>query len=103
MLDLVSSEDVYGNFLDHVPSDSTDYDASCICYKLPFGAFPEIDVSELTTPTPGRKKMRSLKPEGLRGLCLEVLSEGWNMRGGIEISFRVNTGCIFGVIYSSRM
>eukprot|EP00434_Breviolum_minutum_P024304 symbB.v1.2.021463.t1/scaffold1852.1/size98719/3 len=67
--------DVYGNFLDHVPSDSTDYDASCICYKLPFGAFPEIDVSELTTPTPGRKKMRSLKPEGLRGLCLEEEEE----------------------------
>lgn len=84
MLDIASFEDVYGNFLDHVPSDSTDYDASCICYKLPFGAFPEIDVSELTTPTPGRKKMRSLKPEGLRGLCLEVLSEGWSMRGGIE-------------------
>jgi len=70
MVALVSSEDVYGNFLDHVPSDSTDYDASCICYKLPFGTFPEIDVSELTTPTPGRKKMEKFETRGLEGFCV---------------------------------
>ncbi|CAK8993966.1 unnamed protein product [Durusdinium trenchii] len=48
--------DVYGNFLDHVPSDSTDYDASCICYKLPTTSehLPEIDVSAWPL-APGRK------------------------------------------------
>ncbi|CAJ1429690.1 unnamed protein product [Effrenium voratum] len=41
--------DVYGNFLDHVPSDSTDYDTSCICYKL-HGPLPE--VSDAGWPPP---------------------------------------------------
>ena len=47
-------QDVYGNFLDHVPSDSTDYDASCVCYKFPESdSLPEVDVS--SWPMPGRK------------------------------------------------
>ena len=44
-------KDAYGNYLDHVPSDSTEHDAKCICYKLP-GALEE-DIS--SWPTPGRK------------------------------------------------
>ncbi|CAL1162584.1 unnamed protein product, partial [Cladocopium goreaui] len=66
--------DVYGNFLDHVPSDSTDYDASCICYKLPgAGNLPEIDVS--SWPMPGRK---SGAGAGLSGF----LWKGSDFKGG---------------------
>lgn len=36
--------DVYGNFLDHVPSDSTDYDSTCVCYGL--GGAPLTEVPE---------------------------------------------------------
>jgi len=68
------AQDVYGNFLDHVPSDSTDYDASCICYKLPgAGNLPEIDVS--SWPMPGRK---SGAGAGLSGF----LWKGSDFKGG---------------------
>jgi hypothetical protein len=75
------AQDVYGNFLDHVPSDSTDYDASCICYKLPgAGNLPEIDVS--SWPMPGRKS-----GAGAGSFWIVVVLKGSDFKGGSKVYY----------------
>ncbi|CAJ1380461.1 unnamed protein product [Effrenium voratum] len=58
-LQILALGDVYGNFLDHVPSDSTDYDTSCICYKL-HGPLPEAErpIMDLASPQRHRDEPR---------------------------------------------